>query len=151
MKQQIEKITVSLPNESLRLVDENRKRFGFESRSGFINTAIREYISRDILRQFSGELAEVYGKIERTEIKNLEEHLSKLAYKIAVEIAQMNILLASLLEIPYADTQKLRGKAVHLVNQTRGFVPLRDAIRHKVEMQFFEGCKDDNDEQDKGD
>lgn len=148
MKQQIEKITVSLPCETLNLVDENRKRFGFDNRSGFINAAIREYISRDMLRQFSGEIAEVYGKIERTEIKNLEEHLSKLAYKIAVETAQMNLLLASLLEIPYADTQKIRGKAVHLVNQTRGFVPLRDAIRHKIEMQFFENSKDESYEQD---
>lgn len=144
MKQQIEKITVSLHRETLNLVDENRARFGFDNRSSFINAAIREYIGRDILRQFSGELAEVYGKIERTEIKNLEEHLSKLAYKIAVEIAQTNLLLASLLEISCADTQKLRGKAVHLVNQTRGFVPLRDAIRHKIEMQFCEDSIDEN-------
>ncbi len=148
MKKQIEKITVSLPCDTLTLVDENLKRFGYDNRSSFINTAIREYINRDILRQFSGELAEVYGKIERTEIKNLEEHLSKLTYKIAVEIAQTNLLLASLLDIPYADTQKLRGKAVHLVNQTRGFVPLRDASHHKIEMQCFENSKDEYDERD---
>ena len=87
MKQTTEKITVSLPADTLRMADEKYKVLGFENRSDFINTAIREYISRDILRQFSGELAEIYGKIERSEIRNLEEHLSKLSYKIAVEIA----------------------------------------------------------------
>jgi metal-responsive CopG/Arc/MetJ family transcriptional regulator len=144
MSREIEKITVSLSAETLRLADDNHRRFGFESRSEFINTAIREYVSRDILRQFGGEIAEVYSKIQHSEIRNLEEHLSKLSYKIAVEIAQMNLLLASLLEIPYADTQKLRGKAVHLVNQTRGFVPLRDAIGHKIELQFNELSNDEN-------
>lgn len=146
MRKGIEKITVSLPSVTLRLADDNRERFGFQNRSEFINAAIREYISRDILRQFSGELAEVYGKIERTEIKNMEEHISKLSYKIAVEIAQVNLLLASLLEIPYADTQKLRGKAVHLVNQSRGYVPLREALGHKIKLQLFENSEDKNDE-----
>lgn len=93
MKQTTEKITVSLPKDTLRLADEKHKAFGFENRSEFINAAIREYVSRDILRQFSGELAELYGKIERSEIKNLEEHLSKLAYKIAVEMSQINLTL----------------------------------------------------------
>lgn len=144
MNQEIEKITVSLPRDTLRLADENRVRFGFENRSEFINAAIREYVSRDMLRKFSGELAEVYGKIERSEIKNLEEHLSKLSYKIAVELAQVNLLLASLLEVPYADTEKLRGKAVNLVNQSRGYVPLKDALRNRMEIRYFESLDDED-------
>jgi len=146
MNQEIEKITVSLPGETLRLADEGRKRFGFTNRSEFINAAIREYVSRDMLRQFSGELAEVYGKIERTEIKNLEEHLSKLSYKIAVELAQVNLLLASLLEIPFPDTQKLRGKAVNLVNQSRGYVSLKGALQSRVEIRYLEDWDDKDDE-----
>ena len=142
MKQATEKITVSLHADTLRLADEKYKTLGFESRSDFINAAIREYISRDILRQFSGELAEIYGKIERSEIRNLEEHLSKLSYKIAVELAQINLLLASLIEVPYADTQKLRGKAVHLVNKSRGYVPLKDALNNKMDIKYLEDCNE---------
>lgn len=70
--------------------------FGFANRSEFIGAAIR-----DILKQFSGELARLYGKIERSEIKELEQHLSKLAYKIAVEQAQMYLLIVSMVELPY--------------------------------------------------
>ena len=140
MSKEIEKITVSLPAETLQLTDENRERFGFENRSEFINASIREYVSRDMLRKFSGELAEVYGKIERSEIRNLEEHISKLSYKIAVELAQINLLLASLVEVPYTDTQKLRGKAVHLVNKSRGYVPLKDALNNKIDIRYLEDC-----------
>ncbi|WP_326974737.1 ribbon-helix-helix domain-containing protein [Caproicibacter sp. BJN0012] len=138
MNQRIEKITVSLPVETLRLADENRERLGFQNRSELIDASIREFVSRDILRQFSGELAELYGKIERSEMKDLEEHLSKLSYKIAVELAQVNLLLASLLEIPYDETQKLRGKAVRLVNQSRGYVPLKNAIKSKMKLDIME-------------
>jgi metal-responsive CopG/Arc/MetJ family transcriptional regulator len=132
---------VSIPSETLRLADDNYKRFGFENRSEFINAAIREYISRDILRQFSGELAEVYGKIERSEIRNLEEHISKLSYKIAVELAQMNLLMASLLEVSYSDTQKLRGKAVRFQPE-QSYVPLREAIKNRTEIRYMEDRED---------
>lgn len=138
MSREIEKITVSLPTETLRLADENHRRFGFENRSEFINAAIREYISRDILRQFGSEIAEVYSKIQHSEIRNLEEHLSKLSYKIAVEIAQMNLFLSSIMEVPYLDTQKLRGKAVQMVNNSRGYVPLREAIKNRTEIRYME-------------
>ena len=142
MKQATEKITVSLHADTLRLADEKYKTLGFESRSDFINAAIREYISRDILRQFSGELAEIYGKIERSEIRNLEEHLSKLSYKIAIEIAQMNLFLTSIMEVPYLDTHKLRGKAVQMVNNSRGYVPLTEAVKSRMEIRYM----DDTDE-----
>ena len=144
MSREIEKITVSLPTETLRLADENHKCFGFDNRSEFINAAIREYVSRDILRQFSGELAEVYSKIQHSEIRNLEEHIAKLSYKIAVEMAQMNLFLASIMEVPYLDTQKLRGKAVSMVNNSRGYIPLSEAVKNRTEIRYMEE-KDDED------
>ena len=146
MSREIEKITVSLTAETLRLADDNYRRFGFESRSEFINAAIREYVSRDILRQFGGEIAEVYSKIQHSEIRNLEEHLSKLSYKIAVEIAQMNLFLASIMEVPYLDTQKLRGKAVSMVNSSRGYVPLNDAVKSRMDIRYMEGMDDEDDD-----
>ena len=145
MSREIEKITVSLPTETLRLADENHKRFGFENRSEFINAAIREYVSRDMLREFGSEIAEVYSKIQHSEIRNLEEHLAKLSYKIAVEIAQMHLFLASTIAVPYLDTQKLRGKAVSLVNNSRGYVPLSVAVKHRRDILDMEMDKDDED------
>lgn len=143
MNRKIEKITVSLPTETLKIADENQERLGFQNRSELIDAAIREFVSRDILRQFSGELAELYEKIGRSEVKDLEEHLSKLSYKIAVELAQVNLLLASLFEIPYDEAQKLRGKAVRLVNQSRGYVPLKDTLKNRMKIGYSEGPEDE--------
>lgn len=129
MTMKTEKVTVSLPADTIALADEKHQAFGFQNRSEFINAAIREYISRDILRQFTGELTEIYQQIERSEIKELEQHLSKLTYKIAVELAQIHMLLATGMEIPYDIDRSLRGKAVKLVNQHKGFVPLSKAAQ----------------------
>jgi len=134
MKKDTEKITVSLPRETLRIADENRERFGYTTRSDFINSAIREYISRDLLKEFSGELAQFYRRIDKSEIKVLEEHLSKLSYKIAVEIAQMNLLFASIYPLEQGDFRRLRGKAVQLVNRSRGYVPMKEASQHQIEL-----------------
>lgn len=124
-----EKITVSLPTETIQIANEKFTVFGFVNRSEFINAAIREYVSRDILRQFSGELAQLYSKIERSEIKQMEQHISKLFYKIAVEQAQLYLLLASAIELPAVTDSSLKGKAVRMVNEVKGFVPVSKAAR----------------------
>ncbi len=136
MKKEIEKITVSLPKEILRLADDNRERFGFQNRSEFIQTAIKEYVSRDLLKSNLGELAELYEKIEHSEIKELESHLSKLFYKLAVEISQLNLLCASVFELSYVEAQNIRGKAVKLVNSSKGFVNLYHSSKNKVDVGF---------------
>ena len=130
-----EKITVSLPRDTVKLADEVYAGLGFSSRSELINAAIREYLTRDLMRQFTGELTEIYQQIERSEIKDMERHLSKLSYKIAVELAQIYMLLATAVEIPYDIDRSLRGKAVKQVNHLKGFVPLSKAVKEAEELE----------------
>ncbi len=132
-----EKITVSLPSNTLKLADEKYAGFGFRSRSELIDAAVREYLSRDMMQQFTGELASVYQKIEHSEIKELEQHLSKLSYKIAVELAQIYMLLATAVEIPCDIDRSLRGKAVKQVNHLKGFVPISKAVKDAEEYEEF--------------
>ena len=131
----VEKITVSLSGDTIKLADEKYADFGFANRSELINAAIREYISRDLMRQFTGELASVYQQIERSEIKELEQHLSKLSYKIAVQLAQIYMLLATAVEIPYDIDRSLRGKAVKQVNHLKGFVSISKAVKDAEEFE----------------
>ncbi len=132
-----EKITVSLPGETIKLADEKYAGLGFTNRSELINAAIREYISRDLMRQFSGELVGIYQQIERSEIKKLEQHLSKLSYKIAVEVAQIYMLMATAMDIPYDIDRSLRGKAIKQVNRLKGFVPISKAVKEAEEYEEF--------------
>lgn len=124
-----QKIGVTLSQEILAMEKQNRQRLGFSSRSEFIEAAIREYIGRNIYRQYTEDLMRVYQSIERTEIKNLEERLAKLSYKIAVELGQLNLMFADIGGYSYSEAQSFRGKAVGLVNQSKGFVTLPVATK----------------------
>ena len=145
MEKKTEKITVSLSPEVIHLADQNWEKFGFKNRSELIDAAIREYISRDLLKEFTGELSQFYQKIERSEIKHLEEHLAKLSYKIAVEIAQMHLLMASITELSKQDTRDLRAKAVALVNESKGYISLETARKHKVPLQLEDDTETEDD------
>lgn len=127
-----EKIGISLSRDVLKLEEESRRRLGFSSRSEFIEAAIREYIGRDIFRQYAEDMTRIYQSIERTEIKNLEERLSKLSYKIAVELGQLNLMFAEFGDYSYCEAQSLRGKAVGMVNQSKGFVTLPMAAKENT-------------------
>jgi Arc/MetJ-type ribon-helix-helix transcriptional regulator len=124
-----QKIGVALSQEILSLEEQNRQRLGFSSRSEFIEAAIREYIGRDIFRQYTDELLRAYQSIERTEIKNMEDRLAKLSYKIAVELGQLNLMFTEFGDYSYLDAQDFRGKAVRIVNQTNGYVSLPMAAK----------------------
>ena len=145
MEKKTEKVTVSLSPEVIRLADQNWEKFGFKNRSELIDAAIREYISRDLLKEFTGELSQFYQKIERSEIKHLEEHLAKLSYKIAVEIAQTHLLMASITDLSKQDTHDLRAKAVALVNESKGYISLDTARKHKVPLQLEDDTEPEDD------
>ena len=146
MEKKTEKVTVSLSPEVIRLADQNWEKFGFKNRSELIDAAIREYISRDLLKEFTGELSQFYQKIERSEIKHLEEHLAKLSYKIAVEIAQTHLLMASITDLSkQEDTRGLRAKAVALVNESKGYISLDTARKHKAPLQLEDDTETEDD------
>ena len=132
MKQNIEKITVSLPKDTLRIVDDNRLRLGFENRSTLIDTALREYISQRLLK----ETGQADDRILPTDIKNMENHLARLSFKIAVELAQMNLIWASVLDISDESIRSLRGRAVSLLKKTKGYIPLSTANKNALEIDI---------------
>jgi len=132
VKQNIEKITVSLPKDTLRIVDDNRLRLGFENRSTLIDTALREYISQRLLK----ETGQADDRILPTDIKNMENHLARLSFKIAVELAQMNLIWASVLDISDESIRSLRGRAVSLLKKTKGYIPLSTANKNALEIDI---------------
>lgn len=142
----VQKITVSLPEDVLQLIDKKWPQQGFKNRSAYITNAISQYASQEFLMRFPKELAEIHDHINQPGLKDMENRMGKLSYKIAMEIAQMNVLLASLAGLSYDQSRKTRKKAYDLVQQSRGFVSLPQAARGPVSLEddgFY--TDDDND------
>jgi len=133
MKEKTKKITVSLTENTLKLAGENIQKLGFDSRSELLETALREYLGGHLLQDFAKEIAKAYSMTERSELKNMEEHMAKLSFKIAVELAQANLLFASLIDYSDEEIRLFRSRAVSLVKQSRGYVPLKTAKKFVAE------------------
>ncbi|MEG1205879.1 MAG: ribbon-helix-helix domain-containing protein [Oscillospiraceae bacterium] len=126
-----EKVTVSLSAETLALEEQNRANLGFANRSEFIDAALREYIGRMSINHFANEIAQVYSKLERRELKEMEDRLAMLAYKIAVELGQINLMLVESFDYDYQEAYEFRRDAVAQVNLSKGFITLPMAIKNK--------------------
>jgi len=131
MSQRKEKFGVSLPAETVKLMDENLLRLGLSSRAKLVDAAVNEYISLHILKQFPDELSEIYGAIEARGIKAMEDRMAGLLYKIAIEIAQMNLLLYDEMGLNDDDFYNLRRDAAKMVNHNGGIVHLKTIAKNK--------------------
>ena len=63
-----------------------------------------------------------------------------------MEIAQTHLLMASITDLSKQDTRDLRAKAVALVNESKGYISLDTARKHKVPLQL----EDDTEAEDDG-
>lgn len=141
MKQRAQKITVSLSGETLQLADANWRKHGYRNRSAFIETAVRRVCLGPLSQGQAADIAKVYSAIERSELKDMEERLSRLHYKIAMEIAQMQIALCSLLQIDRNDCHHIRKEAYALVKETKGIAALPQVARKEYSLRL-KGAQD---------
>jgi metal-responsive CopG/Arc/MetJ family transcriptional regulator len=127
MSQKKDKIGISLPVETVRLADESLPMLGFSSRSELADAAINEYVTLHTLNKFPDEMAEIYDVIEARGLKDMEERMAGMLYKVAVEIAQVNIILSNDMDLTKRQLKDLRKEAVGMVNHTCGIVSLKKA------------------------
>ena len=57
----------------------------------------------------------------------------------------MHLLMASITELSKQDTRDLRAKAVALVNESKGYISLETARKHKVPLQPEDDAETEDD------
>lgn len=121
------KIGISLDDETLQLCDEYAERMS-HSRSEFIATAIREYISSiEVDRQKNIIAKNLADEI----VKGSEAGVTKISkglFRYAVELEMVIMILSELADIPPKVVEEYRKEAVRNVRRTRGKVNLDDLI-----------------------
>ena len=95
------------------------------SRNELVDKAIREFIKNKVRSFDRNCLGDDDNRIVQT-LNNLETHQARLLYKIAVELAQLTLLVAEWLDVDLESVKTYRDKAVALVNDTKGIVELRN-------------------------
>lgn len=121
------KIGISLDEETLQLCDEYAERTS-HSRSEFIATAIRDYVSSiEVERQKNIIAKNLADEI----VKGSEAGVTKISkglFRYAVELEMVIMILSELADIPPEVISEYRKEAVRNVRRTRGKVNLDDLI-----------------------
>lgn len=136
-KKEAIKVQIRMDSGQLKKLDASFEAAGFHSRNEYICKAIdfyssfletkqaEDYLSKTLMVAVDKRLKSMEGR----ELKEMEDRLAMLSYKIAVELAQINLTLAELSDYSYEDAQALRGDAVQMVNLSKGFITLPMACR----------------------
>ena len=62
-----------------------------------------------------------------------ETRIARIAYKIAVECAAINLMLVDFMRLTKDESWQYRAKAVKILKQTHGFLTLEQAQRFRAE------------------
>ena len=100
-----------------------------KSRNEFVERASCFYSDYITSREVTNFLAPILVSTLRATIKGSEDRISRLLFKLTVEISMMMNVLAEGLEIDESQLDDLRWRCVQNVKKTNGSITFKDTLR----------------------
>ena len=101
------------------------------SQNEFVEQALNHYCACLQAQDSSSILAPALVNAVQAVVQNSENHISRLLFKLAVEVDMLMHVLASGMEIDPAVLDKLRVRCVHEVKATNGSISFKDAVSYQ--------------------
>lgn len=99
------------------------------SRNEFVEEAIRFYSDHIISQEVTDFLAPALVSALRATVQGSETRISRLMFKLTVELSMMMHVLATGLEIDNSQLDDLRWRCVQEVKKTNGGISFKDTLR----------------------
>ncbi len=131
MEMKNNKITIRLSDETLKKCNEGMDITNCKVRNEFIEQAIEfysGYVSAEVHSEF---LSDVITKSMEGIIKALENRFGKLLFKIAVEMAKLEQMLAAINEMDDETIERLHKRCVDEVKKINGIIKMEDAVKYQ--------------------
>lgn len=131
-----ERIPVWLYPSTLKAIDRAMYQANCKSRSEFLEKAAQMYagyISADNAVEY---LPAALVSAFRATIQLSEDRVSRLLFKLAVEMSMMMNVLAIGLEIDDTQMDRLRGQCVQAVKRSNGGISFKDVVRTKNNGEY---------------
>ena len=127
MKEEYQKqrYTVWLSKDAIQKSDAAVTREDFANRSAFIERAIHFY-SGYLYEESHKDFLSMKGIV-----KTSENHLARLLFKIAVEMAKLESMLAAINDMDEATMRRLHIRCVNEVKKINGILTMEDAVRYQ--------------------
>ena len=125
------KFALRISPEMQELVKELCPRDNCQTQNEFIERAIRFYAGYVSGKEAMEYLPPALVSAIRAAVKASEDRLSRLLFKLAVEMDMMMNILAAGMELTDEDLRELRGRCVREVKETRGRISFEDAVDYQ--------------------
>ena len=125
------KITIRLSDETLKKCNEGMDITNCKVRNEFIEKAIEfysGYVSAEVHSEF---LSDVITDSMKGIMKALENRFGRLLFKIAVEMAKLEQMLASINEMDDETIERLHKRCVDEVKKINGIIKMEDAVKYQ--------------------
>ena len=114
--------------DTLDKVRELYREDGCKSKSAFIEKAIRYYVGHLTAKDDTSYLPNAFLSNMKAIVLDSEHRISRNLFKVAVEMAMMMNILASMQDIDPISLQRLRGECVWEVKRLNGSFTFEDAV-----------------------
>ena len=131
MEMKSNKITIRLSDETLKKCNEGMDITNCKVRNEFIEKAIEfysGYVSAEVHSEF---LSDVIVESMEGIIKALENRFGRLLFKIAVEMAKLEQMLAAINEMDDETIERLHKRCVDEVKKINGIIKMEDAVKYQ--------------------
>ena len=131
MEMKNNKITIRLSDETLKKCNEGMDITNCKVRNEFIEKAIEfysGYVSAEVYSEF---LSDVITESMEGIIKSLENRFGRLLFKIAVEMAKLEQMLAAINEMDDETIERLHKRCVDEVKKINGIIKMEDAVKYQ--------------------
>ena len=125
------KFALRIMPETQQLVKDYYPLDNCQNQSEFIEKAIRFYVSYIASKDATEFLAPILVSALQSTIKNMENHISRLQFKTAVELNMMMNVLASELDTAPETLDQMRGRCIQEVKETCGEITFKDAVKYQ--------------------
>ena len=126
-----QRYTVWLTKEAVDKSDTAVTIKNFANRSDFIEKAIHFYCGYIYQEEHSEFLSDTVTDSMEGIAKALENRFGKLLFKIAVEMAKLEQMLASINEMDDETIERLHKRCVDEVKKINGIIKMEDAVKYQ--------------------
>lgn len=125
------RIPVWLYPSTLEVIDRAAETVNCKSRSEYLERAALFYAGYISGQDATAYLPPALSKVMRGIVRDTENRICRLLFKLAVEMDMMMNILAAGMELTDEDLRELRGRCVREVKETRGRISFEDAWEYQ--------------------
>lgn len=131
MEDKKNKITIRISDETLRKCNEGMSITDCGVRNDFIERSIEFYSGYVSAQTHTDFLASVILESMSGIVKTSENRIARLFFKIAVEMAKLEQMLASINDMDEETMRRLHIRCVNEVKKINGIIKMEDAVRYQ--------------------